>query len=205
MWGIKAPVLIASLPVINAVCLKAKIVHLVRDGRDVYLSYRKIHEQSPVKFGPKGAIQNALYWVDGLRRVDEFIQQNSSQKIHELKYEELIFSPATELQNLCTYLNVDYQPAMYQNFNNSDRRLTPENLQQSIHKNINSGLIAGNTQKYLTQMSRREKIQYELVAAPYLLKYGYKLEYPLLNSFLFAPLRKLLYFIARSLNDLRYA
>ena len=205
LWGIKAPVLIASLQRIHAVCPNAKIVHLVRDGRDVYLSYRKIHEQSPVKFGPKGTIQNALYWVDGLRRVEEYIKLNYSQKIYELKYGELISSPASELKDLCTYLNVDYQPSMYQNFGGRDRQLTPENLQQSIHQNINSGLVASNTQKYLTQMSRLEKIQYELVAAPYLIKYGYQLEYPWLNSFWFAPIRKLLYFLARSLNDLRYS
>ena len=53
-------------------------------------------------------------------------------------------------------------------------------------------------------MSELEKIQYELVAAPYLIKYDYQLEYPWLSLFWFAPLRKLLYFLARSLNDLRY-
>lgn len=203
LWGIKAPVLIASLPRIHTVCPDAKIVHLVRDGRDVYLSYRKIHEQSPVKFGPKGTIQNALYWVDGLRRVEEFANSDRQPKIYELKYGDLISNPELVLKNLCAYLNIDYRSQMHQNF--GKRQLTPENLQQSIHQNINSGLVATNTKKYLTQMSRKEKIQYELVAAPYLVKYGYQLEYPLLNSFWFVPLRKLLYFLARSLNDLRYA
>lgn len=202
-WGIKAPVLIASLFRINVVCPDAKIVHLVRDGRDVYLSYRRIHKQSPVKFGPKGTIQNALYWVDGLRRVEEFIQLNSRQKIYELRYRDLISSPTSELSNLCAYLGIDYLPEMQQNF--GDRQLTPKNLQQSIHQNINSGLVASNSQKYLTQMSRREKMQYELIAAPYLIKYGYQLEYPWLNSFWFVPIRKLVYCLARSLNNLRYA
>ncbi len=52
LWGIKAPVLIASLQRIQTVCPQAKIIHIVRDGRDAYLSYQRVHEDSPVKFDP---------------------------------------------------------------------------------------------------------------------------------------------------------
>ena len=75
LWWLKAPVLIASLDRIHQVCPHAKIVHIVRDGRDVYLSYKKVHETSDIKFGPKGVIENALYWVDGLRQVEDFLEQ----------------------------------------------------------------------------------------------------------------------------------
>ena len=79
-----------------------------------------MHETSKIKFGPKSIVENALYWIDGLRRVEDF------------------------------------------------------------------------------------QFEYECIAAPYLVKYGYKIEYPILNTFLFAPLRIFLYFLARQFNDWRY-
>ena len=57
--GMKAPVLIACLDRIGAVFPQAKILHVVRDGRDVYLSYRQVHKSSPEKFGPKGILTAA--------------------------------------------------------------------------------------------------------------------------------------------------
>ncbi|NEQ55429.1 MAG: sulfotransferase, partial [Leptolyngbya sp. SIO3F4] len=120
LWGIKAPVLIASLNRIVNVCPDAKIVHLVRDGRDVYLSYRKIHESSSIKFGPKGVIQSALYWVDGLKRVEEFIDQGNKHRLYELRYLDLMLNPGIELKSLCSYLNIGYSPLIHEDFSNHE-------------------------------------------------------------------------------------
>ena len=64
-WGIKSPVLISSLNRIFSICPNAKIIHIIRDGRDVYISYKKIHEKSKTsdikEFDPKGIVSSALY------------------------------------------------------------------------------------------------------------------------------------------------
>lgn len=206
-WGIKAPVLIASLKRITKVCPQSKIVHLIRDGRDVYLSYKKIHETSKVKFGPKSVLQNALYWVDGLRRIEEFKSLSPHSQLYELRYEDLINNPDNSLRQLCQFLSIEYQPSMHENFNSLERnnKVVPDSFKATIHKKVHGGLDATNTHKYLSAMSRWERIKFEFVAAPYLTKYDYKTEYSLLNTFLFAPLRFLLYFLARQFNDRRYS
>lgn len=207
LWGIKAPVLIASLERIYDVCPQAKIIHVVRDGRDVCLSYQQVHKNSPVKFGPKSVVENALYWIDGLKRVEDFVAAHSPQEIYELKYENLMADPAATLTELCSYIKIDYQAQMHENFNAHKRnqKSTPDALGNSIHKNLKGKLDISNTQKYLSKMSVFNRMQYELIASPYLKKYGYPLAYPLLGSWLFSPLRQGLYFLARGFNDWRYA
>ncbi len=207
LWGIKAPVLIASLDRIRDVFPEAKIVHVIRDGRDVYLSYKKVHETSTVKFGPKGVIENALYWIDGLRRIEDFMKLNSENQIYEIRYDDLVSSPTSCLKQLCEFLGLEYRSSMEDNFSTLERnkKVAPSYFQQSIHKKLQQGkLDAKNTRKYLTAMTQLEKVKFELIAIPYLLKYGYQPEYPILNSFIFSPIRSILYFLARYFNDIRY-
>ena len=206
-WGIKAPVLIASLDRINDVCPKSKITHIVRDGRDVYLSYRKVHETSDIKFGPKGVIASALYWVDGLRRVEELSEVRKNVCIIELRYKDLLADPGKKLQQICSFLSIKYKPEMYERFNqnNRNKKVAPEQFQQSIHKKLQGGLDPTNTSKYRTKMTGYELFIFELIAAPYLAKYHYQLQYPILNSFWFMPVRSFLYFFAHLFNDWRYA
>lgn len=205
-WGIKAPVLIASLDRIIKVLPTSSIIHIVRDGRDVYLSYRKVHETSDIKFGPKGIIANALYWIDGLRRVEDFMKSPDPVSIFELRYESLLAEPSQQLRRLCEFIQIPHKPEMYENFNKSSRnqKVAPDQFKKSIHKKLGGGLDAQNTNKYLAQMSRYELIMFELLTAPYLAKYGYELQYPWMNSIFFSPLRRIIYQLASIFNHWRY-
>jgi hypothetical protein len=201
-WGIKTPVLIAHLDLILKVFPKAKIVHLVRDGRDVYLSYQKVHQNSPVKFGPKGILTMSLYWVDGLRRLASI----DRAKVYECRYEDLLDSPEKTLKNLCSFLNIEYKRSMYEDYQNAPRNqeLLWQDFQKVIHAKIEKGIDPSNQKKYLKEMSKRDRLIFELLTAPYLAKYQYSLELPATNSPFFSPLRGLLYFGARQYNNWRY-
>lgn len=207
LWGIKSPVLIASLDRIKSVYPQTKIIHIIRDGRDVYLSYRKIHETSEIKFGPKGIIANALYWVDGLRRIEDFLQQDKSNQIYELRYEDILSNPERELKQICDYIDIQYQPSMHENFNSLERnkKVVPEYFKQVIHKKTNEKIDVSNVKKHLREMSKYELIIFELIAIPYLIKYKYEPNNQFLNMSVFAPLRFILYFLARRLNNWRYS
>lgn len=203
IWGIKAPVLIASLNRIRQVHPSSKIVHIVRDGRDVFLSYRRVHEKSAIKFGPKNVWENALYWIDGLRRIDEF----SGGQLYELRYEDLLTEPESELRNLCNFLDIDYSPAIHKSFQlfGKNQKLSPKNLASTLHANIARGLDPNNLNKYKSQMKIWERVAFEIICYPYLLKYGYDIDFTVSKTPIFQPLRHLLYLAARIVNDWRYA
>lgn len=202
-YGIKSPVLISSLEEIGNVYPKAKIIHVVRDGRDVCLSYRKIHQKSKIKFGPKGIVSSALYWIDGLRRIEEAKQT----EIYQLRYEDLIEKTEQELMNICAFLDLEYKLEIYNNYlkQAQNQEIVPQKLQQIVHKKIGKQIDSQNSQKFLNQMNQVEKFVFELIAIPYLKKYNYICNYGWLNRKIFTPIRYFLYFTARKLNTFRYA
>lgn len=205
-WGIKTPFLVAHIDRILTVFPEAKIIHLVRDGRDVYLSYRKVHENDKIeekdKFGPKGAVTTALYWIDGLRRIEEL----HDGQVYELQYENLLSRPEVELKMLCTFLDIDYDKSMYENYqqSNINKNLILEKHKQTIHAKIESGLDPTNLKKYLSNMSKLDRFIFELIGVPYLSKYHYPIEFRFLDTPFLKPLRGFLYFGARQLNNWRY-
>ena len=205
LWGIKAPVLIASIDRIIKVNENAKIVHIVRDGRDVYLSYKNVHDKSKIKFGPRGLVSNALYWIDGLRRIEEFGKNYSN--IYEFSYEDMLNNPQEEFKQLCDFIGIEYIPEMHENYfkSQTNKELVSPELMNSIHTKLKGGLDPKNTKKYLTKMSKSELFWYEIIAYPYLKKYGYEIHTSSFYSMLFYPLRLIIYFLARLFNDLRYS
>jgi len=203
LWGIKAPVLIASVDRIQQVYPASKVVHVVRDGRDVFLSYRKVHEKSAVKFGPKTLLENALYWVDGLRRIEGF---KDDDRVYELRYEDLLLKPDDELKKLCNFLGVDYITPIHENFQSFEKNqdLVPDKLMGELHKKVSGGIDPTNSQKYKKQLSVASRCMFEILTYPYLVKYNYDTEFSLLSR-LFSPFRFAMYLAARALNNWRYS
>ena len=218
LWGIKAPVLIASINRILSVYPSAKILHIVRDGRDVCLSYQNIHAKSQIKFGPKSLLANALYWIDGLRRIEDA----RSQQIYEFRYEDLLKNPKVELDKICSFIGIEYDESMALNYYKTEKNSKIDKVQprpalsgrgtvdsnrllENIHSKVKQGIDSSNTKKYLTAMPKFNRFVFELIAAPYLQKYNYCLEFPFLNTFLLSPLRNSVYFGARQMNNWRYS
>jgi hypothetical protein len=205
-YGIKAPVLIASLDRIFETYPHAKLLHIVRDGRDVYLSYQQVHANSEVKFGPKSLIANVLYWVDGLRRVAEFKKQYPEIPTIELRYEDMLTQPDIALRQVCDFLGISYRSAIHEDFYKLERnqKLVSSDHMNSFHSKVRSALDANNIRKYVNRMTRLQKFIYELLSAPYLEKYDYPVDYPLLKLFIFDLIRLPCYWFAHSFNDIRY-
>ena len=61
-WGDKTPRYVESIPFISGLFPDARFVHLVRDGRDVALSYAN------VPFGPKTVARAASLWAKRVRK-----------------------------------------------------------------------------------------------------------------------------------------
>lgn len=201
-WGIKAPVLIASVPEILDVFPTTKVIHLVRDGRDVYLSYKRIHETSKVKFGPKSLAANALYWVDGLRRIAE-VQR---EQIYEFRYEDMLKNPEQELSKLCDFIGIKYQPSMHEDYHKLEKnqKLVAAKFMADFHAKAKGGLDPNNTEKFRQEMSQLERLIFEFLAAPFLQKYCYSLEFEVWQAPIWQVLRQPLYYLARQFNDWRY-
>lgn len=202
-WGIKHPVLIASIGKILKVFPSAKVIHIVRDGRDVSLSYQKVHQTAPQKFGPKGPVSSSLYWIDGLRRVS----QHKTDQVYEIRYEDLLNQPAQEIEKLCHFIGISWDKDLYENYQSSknNKKLLLDQHKDTIHAKVKQGIDATNQHKFMLDMPKLHRFLFELIAFPYLSKYGYPIEFSILKNPALNLFRALLYWAARLFNDIRYS
>jgi Sulfotransferase family len=162
-WGEKSPV--------HTLCWRAilegfpdlQVLHLVRDGRDVALSYRA------APFGPKHVYQLAHRWVLYLRVAEKAQAALGPGAFLQVRYEDLVSSPEPELRRICDFLGEEYTPTMltfYQG--NGDYPTDPRNI-----ANLRRPPLADNIGKWRTRMTGRDLRIYEAIAGSYLERYGY--------------------------------
>jgi len=103
-WAEKTPNHLLNLTAIRAAWPEAAIVRIVRDPRDSSLSTGKLPTFSP------SFVANTLMWRSWQDQAAPFFE--SDKRAITLRYEDLIDDPEEQLQRLCAFLNVAYEPAM---------------------------------------------------------------------------------------------
>jgi hypothetical protein len=103
-WGDKTPRYRASMRLIQGLLPEARMIHLVRDGRDVALSLREVW------FGTRSIEKAALDWkaaIEVARR-----EAKSLRHYMEIRFEDLILDPARTLKQICEFIEIAWHPAM---------------------------------------------------------------------------------------------
>ena len=126
----------------------SKFIVLVRDPRDVALSYSKI------KNHPARNLNHAIWkWNDSIYMLDFLKRKDPSCAIH-IKYEDLVAQPKQTLESICGFLNITYSDELL------DHSKSAENLGVShlaIHSNLNNKISTSSIGKWKTELSE-EKI-----------------------------------------------
>lgn len=104
-WGEKTPGHFMYVPVIKREFPSAKIIHIVRDPRDIHLSLTKV----PWKTG--NALNHAVQWREyqslGIR-----YQAQYGHAFQLVRYEDLIVDPAGVLKRLTEAIGLAFEPEM---------------------------------------------------------------------------------------------
>jgi hypothetical protein len=104
-WGDKTPRYVESIPLLARLWPDARFVHLVRDGRNVALSY------ADVPFGPKTVAKAAELWATRVRMGIEAGRALRDRYI-EIRYEDLVEDAEGEAKDLCEFLALDFDSGM---------------------------------------------------------------------------------------------
>ena len=167
-YGDKTPRYIEDLPLLARLWPEAKFVHLVRDGREVALSY------ADVPFGPSTVAKAAALWKERVVLGMEQGRPLGPDRYTELRYERLLANPQAEVEGLCSFLDLDFEPAML-DYSQSARaevldraRLYNPNVTRSITK----------TRSWDEQMPPSQVEVFEAVAGDTLEELGYERAFP---------------------------
>ena len=115
--GEKTPNYVREIALLSRTFPSARFIHLVRDPRDVALSFRRIGFESRLGV-------TATRWRRIMKRWDREIMNLESGRHLELRYEDLVTNPEKELAAVCEFLGLEYDAGMMGYHRRSDQVLT---------------------------------------------------------------------------------
>ncbi len=128
--GDKSPGYVREMATLHALWPEAKFIHLIRDGRDVWLSVAgwKKADRSVGQFATwteDPVATTALWWERSVRLGREAGASVSATLYHEVRYEDLVADPGRECRAVCDFLGLSYDEAMLRFYEGRTRDLEP--------------------------------------------------------------------------------
>ena len=171
-WAVYDPDNVLYVPQIKRDIPAALFVHIIRDGRDIALSLKKMGGFSPLPWDrneTRSLLATAMYWEWMVRRGREYGKAIPGDYV-EVRYEQLVTNPAATLASLGKFLDHD---------------LDYDRIRQAALgrlRETNSSFREESTQEKIQPVGRwRERLSRENVAAleatigDYLHELGYPL------------------------------
>lgn len=167
-WGDKTPYYTPDIDVIRGIFPDAKIIHLVRDGRDVVLSQRSIEWMS-------GNLPKLILDWRWKTTIAHKVGAVLNDDFLEIRYEDLVRTPEPMLRRICSFIDEPYEPAML-NYSSTADAVVPEESLKWHRKSIRPPDVA-ELEKWKTHLSRSERIIFEQLAGDTLELFGYEREH----------------------------
>jgi hypothetical protein len=165
-FGDKTPKYIQILPQLNVLYPGAKFIHLVRDGRDVAISYGRL--------GWGRYYDRDFAWSRAMQRRREYLASPLAERILDVKYEDLVLDPQATVERICRFLGEDYDPQML-----DWRRLlhfVPER-DRPLHGKLDQPLIRDDVEAWRLKLSVLECFAVEACLRTDLRELGYPLRF----------------------------
>jgi hypothetical protein len=141
-WGDKTPSYCFWIEAIASLLPEAHFIHIIRDGRDVALSWREMW------FAPDQRIEAlANHWVNWVTAGRQQGQQ--CQHYLEVRYEELIQNSPDVLTQICEFLEIEFDERMLQYYLH-----TPKRLEEHQGRSRTDGSVIVSRSQRLAQQHR---------------------------------------------------
>lgn len=182
IWGDKTPYYVSYIDLLKNTFPKSRILHIVRDPRDVALSHNKTWGKSI--YGP------AEEWRSTMENTtDRNYLENSWYK--EIFYETLISDPDKIMQSVCSFLDIKYDHNM----------LKIESPVENLGDARSSSIESNNKNKFKNFLSDNQIKRVESIVKPYLQNKGYELEY---NNVKYNPLNNMQKIVYKTIDFIMF-
>ena len=144
------------------------LIHLVRDGRDVALSFKN------AIVGEKHIYHLAKKWKEDQEISAYFVKKFGPERAITIKYEDLLIDPENEIKKICQLLKIQYSEDILKYYESEESRITATSGE--MWSNLIRPIIPNNFNKYKKGLIHEEIVLFEWLAGSILKGYGYQLE-----------------------------
>lgn len=162
-YGNKSPVHALAMPELASLFPEARFIHIIRDGRDVALSY----VDAPV--GPQTLEAAALKWRRFVRRAREGGRLVGPGRYIEVRYEELTQQTEDVLRLVCEFIGLEFDDRMLRYHERVEEAFGGPVPQQ--HRNLHRP--PSRVRDWREQLTPDAVAGVELIAGPTLNELGY--------------------------------
>lgn len=149
---------------------EAQFVHIVRDGRDVYLSWLNVDWKS------RPLDESAVRWATWVWAAAQG-ERLGRDRYCVLLYEDLLARPRAELQRLCRFLGEPFAPEMLEY--HKLEGLVPEKQRAGVHRLVSTPPDGSRAFGWRRALPNAERRTFDRIAGAMLVKYGYDVRWPL--------------------------
>ncbi|HXV58819.1 MAG TPA: sulfotransferase [Gaiellaceae bacterium] len=169
-WGDKTPLYMQYLALLERLFPTARFVHLVRDGREVALSFLSMPEGIVTRSWahPTSAADVACQWRTEVGAARRLGARLGPGRYLEIRYEALVAEPERELAAICSFAGLSYEPEMLRHAEAADVAAKPH--QRSLRRPLTPGI-----RDWRTEMAPADVAAFEDVAGELLAELGYEL------------------------------
>ena len=146
----------------------ARFVHIVRDGRDVALSFESY------KHGTRNTLDCATRWRDWVGTNLRMGSMLPRDRYLVIRYEDLLAEPESTCRVLCGFLGVAYCPQMLEYGTAVERKIPSE--RRSLWPLIEGALQPQNAYRWKREMPAARRGVFERRAGTVLRELGYAIE-----------------------------
>jgi hypothetical protein len=144
-----------------------KVVYLVRDARDVVLSFKN---SNAGRYHPYFSAQR---WAAEQERGLQLLDSESGESMFELQYEQLLQHPESVVKSLCKFLELEYAPEMLYYYDTDDAQEAAESA--GAFENLSVPIKSDNFGKFHDDLTGAEIKITEKLASDQLEAFDYEL------------------------------
>lgn len=169
-WGDKTPPYIEIVPQLAKMYPDARFIHLVRDGRDVALSFRAVGwTESPWLH------DNAREWIRAMECYWRWLRSGLRDRILLVRYEDLVLKTEATLRRICAFIGEEFESQML-----SWERLVDEQVPRREHwhhAKLKMRIGAEGVARWKREINGRWTFVCEAFMGAHLRRLGYELRY----------------------------
>ncbi|NQZ09750.1 MAG: sulfotransferase [Algicola sp.] len=155
-WGDKTPVYYHCWQKLMALFPGSKLVHIIRDGRDVVRSLQQVGWHGPT------ADDRARYWLQRVEMAQEATRQLGPERNLIIQYEDLVLQTQATLKRLCDFLQESFEVAMLNFYEDSDHYIS--DIDGQVHGKLGRPPRPEDVHRWRTEMPQAEQMRFEAVA-----------------------------------------